>query len=85
MSYTEDQLTPWFPAHVSPARNGLYMKLCGYGCAIGFQFWDGECWYAWHFVPFGAEMAYEGGRKAAPVFDQWRGLNFNPTKQKGVK
>lgn len=82
MNYTEDQLTPWFPAHVKPSRNGLYMKLCGYGRDIGFQFWDGEFWYGWSFSLRGAMSFYQMEVKALDNRrNQWRGLNFDPAKK----
>lgn len=66
-------LTRWFRRDVKPAHVGVYQQKDGMGQHIGYQFWDGEFWYAWSSTIEGAILDGKRGLKAAQA-DPWRGL-----------
>lgn len=91
MSYTEDQLTPWFDiATENPVRPGCYLV----GDASGtlpypFHWFDGTHWFgALESPELYAEAPNSGAELPEDFYirnARWRGLNFDPTKQKGAK
>lgn len=72
MTYTEDDLTPWFPADVKPVRPGLYQRKWP---VLRYRdipdYFDGERWFAVNgsgcisITPFTHPLP-------------WRGLNKQP-------
>lgn len=69
------KFTEWFPAHIKPARKGVYQKICGLSKDIGYQYWDGKNWHGWNWTEISAKNdKYIYG----PVCDNWRGLAKKP-------
>lgn len=72
-----EQLTDWFPAHVKPARPGVYETdevNTGERC---YQFWNGEFWGYASSTP--AEAAEASHLKSMFQDDKWRGLSVKPS------
>lgn len=75
---SEKKLTPWFPASVKPARNGVYEVEGPEDLGRNyFSYFDGERWHGQWFTP-------ERARAKAPGIgiglqsDKWRGLAQEP-------
>lgn len=69
------KLTKWYPAHIKPARKGVYQQMCGLGKDIGYQYWDGANWRGWCWTALSAKNEkYVYG----PICDKWRGLAEKP-------
>lgn len=72
MTYTEDDLTPWFPPDVKPARIGLYQRDWKNEIATATpDYFDGTNWFATNafrcasLTPLAIKLP-------------WRGLNKQP-------
>lgn len=70
MSKKQPKLTPWFPAHVEPVRNGFYQRRYSTKEFIeACDYWDGE----WILYGIDGERI---GLSCEPR--QWRGLAVKP-------
>lgn len=71
----EPKLTPWFPAHVKPARRGVYERHWGHG-DLCFALWTGKRWNtSWSDPWIAAERSTRiSGVQHLP----WRGLAKEP-------
>ena len=77
------KLTPWFPAHVKPARVGVY-EVDDQDGMIGpwYAYWNGRRfgWRSWK----GPQEAYESRFDSIGLDERaiWRGLAEDPAKAK---
>jgi hypothetical protein len=72
------KLTPWFPAEVRPAHDGVYQTLDPAGI-VAYQHWNGSFW---GFYAFTAEDAHDGGGSpSCQQYNEWRGLAEDPAKE----
>lgn len=75
---TAPKVTDWFPRGVKPLSTaehiGVYSQKSG--SRYGFQYWDGEAWYAWSETVEGAAAMFRRGVQASVFYqnDPWRGL-----------
>ena len=70
----DNELTPWFPASVKPARNGFYQVMMVASAA--WSYWDG---LKWGFACWSKKDAIRHKHKESPTQDkQWRGLSKKP-------
>lgn len=81
MTYTEDDLTSWFPPDVKPRRKGIYQTNTYPDSKLVpvFQYWNGR---EWGFFSIIFERAYERRfTRSVRQASQWRGLNKRPRKK----
>jgi hypothetical protein len=52
----QPKLTPWFPAHVTPARAGLYETRFVGDFDAGFSMWFGDGWGSEYSNPSVADL-----------------------------
>lgn len=94
MKVAEKNLTTWYPAHVHPARVGVYQM---YGpisplmhrSTIVYRYWDGKHWYYGSYTgPYEAFRIYRACNKNhrnwidSTDITKWRGLNVEPKSGK---
>lgn len=74
MTYTEDDLTPWFPPDVKPVHEGVYQTMANN--LIVFQYWDS---FQWGYYTQTPDRAIDQ-RQLRSEFQKspWRGLNKQP-------
>lgn len=75
MKHKHADVTEWFPAHIKPARPGVYQQMCGLGKDLGYQHFDGNGWGGWFSTP---ESAERFARKHDAGCTEWRGLAASP-------
>ena len=78
MTYTEDDLTPWFDGKLyKPKRPGVYMLM---SCSsVGYQRWDGVTWSSWYEdVDGAANCPLDSYAAKSYQNDNWRGLRRKP-------
>ena len=78
---SEPKLTPWFPAHVKPARPGVYKKDFSLITDIReFQYWTGNRWIYGADTPEDTAANLRNSRHygAHPGPRPWRGLAEKP-------
>lgn len=77
MTYTEDDLTPWFPPNVKPVRKGVYETDLSLDTP-NYQYWNGKYWCYCCSTPeraaHEANSQYRSSHQRLP----WRGLNKHP-------
>jgi hypothetical protein len=64
------KLTPWYPAHITPVRKGVYQQMCGLGKRLGYQHWNGHGWSPWFPTPEQAKQSQFHNAYST----QWRGI-----------
>jgi hypothetical protein len=72
-------MTPWYPANVSPVRNGVYERdLTGTGLSSDvrrYAYWHGGRWYGYAQNPTAALRSYDNGfLSGVQEVGRWRGL-----------
>ena len=72
MTYTEDQMTPWFSGDVKPARDGVYQRQ--YDGQIIYSKYVGGEWHVGKKDPLKAHYSINYSIFTSLL---WRGLNFN--------
>jgi hypothetical protein len=70
----QPKLTPWFPAHVTPARAGLYETRFVGDFDAGFSMWFGDGWGSEYSNPSVAARFKAYGHQQK----EWRGLAVKP-------
>lgn len=82
MTYTENDLTPWFPPDVKPVHEGVYeIKNPIPARTSGYSHWDGKQWgplYDTIDICFNMAAVYVGVPGVWAVGKKWRGLNKQP-------
>lgn len=75
MTYTDDDLTPWFPPDVKPVHEGVYQTRNLKGL-LTFQYWNGKFWGLYRSRVDWASMS----RNHTSIRQQnpWRGLSKQP-------
>ena len=72
-SYTDDQLTPWYPAEIKPKRKGVYERDMTHGRG-SYSYWNGKYWCGWGgdvgIAHYNGIKHHESCVQDAP----WRGL-----------
>ncbi|KOR22970.1 hypothetical protein [Burkholderia cenocepacia] len=65
MKITDDMLTEWFPADVSPVHIGRYLTKSRHGSSLEdwVAYWDGSLW-----------LEFEGGSPLVHQRRIWKGL-----------
>ena len=76
MTYTDDDLTPWFPPDMKPVHEGMYQTNISPKFEPTFQYWNGKCW---GYYSNSYSRAYEmRDYRSSNQRSQWRGLNKQP-------
>lgn len=73
---SKPKLTPWFPADVTPVREGVYETT--FRCWTGYSHWDG---YGWSNQQETKNLDAEW-RSGASQNKNWRGLAQDPKVKK---
>lgn len=74
---SKKKLSRWFVNGEKPWEQGVYQQRSGVEKKLGYQKWDGKCWYGW------CRTAHEASKEKSVVHihnanDPWRGLARPP-------
>ena len=72
---SDQKLTPWFPAHIKPARPGVYFVKGAAGMR-GYAYWSGRLW-GWRLGSAQRAAEQQWG-EGADQFKTWCGLAKEP-------
>jgi hypothetical protein len=76
-TYTEKDLTPWFPPEVKPVRTGVYETDLSLGKPT-YQHWTGKYWCYYCSNPEAAALDKNSQLRSSRQRSPWRGLNKQP-------